>query len=159
MKKMRFAVIFALLAGFVLTACQPGLPVDTPPDDDYAYGQEAIVESLEVLLLSTTPLSAEAVVSGYLPDGCTELYEIDVEREDQDFNLTIVTRRPTGDVVCTMALEPFEETVDLDIEGLEAGTYTVIAQDEEAEFTLEVDNVFQENPIVDRDDTLIASDN
>jgi len=158
MKKMKFAVIFVLLAGVVLTACRPELPVDVPPDDDYAYGQEAIVESIELLLLESFPLQARAVVSGYLPDGCTELYEIDVAREDQEFTVTLVTRRPTGDVVCTMALEPFEETVDLEIEGLEAGTYTVIAQDQQAEFTLDVDNVFEEDPIAGRDDMLISSD-
>ena len=158
MKKLKFAVIFVLLAGVVLTACRPELPVDVPPDDDYAYGQEAIVESIELLLLESFPLQARAVVSGYLPDGCTELYEIDVAREDQEFTVTLVTRRPTGDVVCTMALEPFEETVDLEIEGLEAGTYTVIAQDQQAEFTLDVDNVFEEDPIAGRDDMLISSD-
>jgi inhibitor of cysteine peptidase len=143
MKKMKFAVIFVLLAGVFLAACQPELPVEVPPDDDYAYGQEAIVESLEVMMMESFPLQARAVVSGYTPDGCTELYEIDVAREDQEFNLTLVTRRETGDVVCTMALEPFEETVDLEIEGLEAGTYTVIAQDQQVEFTLDVDNVLE----------------
>ena len=158
MKKVKFALIFALLAGVVLAACQPELPVDVPPDDDYAYGYEAIVESLEVLLLSSTPLQARAVVSGYLPDGCTELYEIDVAREDQDFVLTLVTRRPTGDIVCTEALEPFvEETVELEIEGLEAGTYTVIAQDQRAEFTLYSDNVYEEDPVTDREDILLTS--
>lgn len=159
MKKMKFAVLFILLAGVLFAACQPELPVEVPPVNDYAYGHEAIVESLEVLLLSSMPLQARAVVSGYLPDGCTELYEIEVVREDKDFVLNMITRRPTGDVVCTEALEPFvEETVELDIEGLEAGTYTVIAQDQRAEFTLYSDNVFEEDPIGGRDDMLISSD-
>ncbi len=157
MKKLKFAVIFVLLTGVVLAACQPELPVDIPPDDDFVYGEEAIVESLEVLLLESFPLQASAIVSGSLPDGCTKLYEIDVAREGQEFILTVVTRRETGDVVCTMALEPFAETVDLDIEGFEAGTYTVIAQDQEAKFTLDVDNVLEEDPIAGRDDMLISS--
>ena len=156
---MKLAVVFALLMGVVLVACQPAAPVDTPPiDGDYVFGEEAVLESIELLLLESFPLQARAVVSGYLPDGCTELYEIDVEQQDQEFNLTLITRRQTGDVVCTMALEPFEETVDLEIEGLEAGTYSVIAQDQQAEFTLDVDNVFEEDPIAGRDDILITSD-
>jgi inhibitor of cysteine peptidase len=72
------------------------------------------------------------------------LDEITVEREGQDFILTVHTRRPAGDIACTMALVPFEETVSLDVEGLEAGTYTIIAQEQEATFTLEVDNEISE---------------
>jgi len=157
MKNLKIFAIFVLLTGFVLAACQPDLPVDVPVDDGYIYGEEAIVDSVEILLMETFPVEASAIVSGNLPDGCTDLYEIDVAREDQEFNLTVVTRRdPEG--VCTMALEPFEETVDLDIEGLDAGTYTVIAQDQQAEFTLDVDNVLEDDPIVDNDDMLIGSD-
>ena len=153
MKKLKLFTIFVLLAGLVLAACQPDLPVDVPPDDDYVYGEEAVVESVEVQLMESFPLQARAIVSGSLPDGCTKLYEIDVAREDQVFNLTLVTRRDP-DVVCTMAMEPFEETVDLDIEGLEAGTYTVIAQDQQAEFALDVENVFEP----DNDDILFSTD-
>lgn len=132
-------VVFVLL----LSACQPGEVTETPPakEGEFSYGQNAIVESVEVILLETFPLQAQVLVSGNLPDGCTELHEISVEREGQEFILTLTTRRPTGDVFCTQALVPFEETVDLDIRGLEAGTYTVIAQEEQTTFTLDVDNV------------------
>jgi inhibitor of cysteine peptidase len=139
LKRFGLMLIFVLL----LSACQPADVTETPPakEGDFNYGQNATVESLEVILLESFPLKAQAIVSGYLPDGCTELDEIGVEREGQEFILTVTTRRPTGDVMCTQALVPFEETVDLDIRGLEAGTYTVIAQEEQTTFTLDVDNV------------------
>lgn len=144
MKKMKFSLLFVLLTGLVLAACQPAPPVEPPlVDDEFSYGQDAYVESLEIMLLESFPLQARAVVIGYLPDGCTELSEITVERQDQDFVLTVSTRRPSGDIACTEALVPFEETVELDIEGLEAGTYIVIAQDQEATFALDVDNVLE----------------
>jgi inhibitor of cysteine peptidase len=108
--------------------------------DDYTYGKDAAVESLEIFMLESFPVQVEAHVSGYLPDGCTELDEIIVERQDQDFILTVQTRRPTGDIACTQALVPFEETVDLDVQGLSAGTYNVIVQEQEESFTLDVDN-------------------
>lgn len=164
MKKMKFAVVFTLLAGVMLTACQPAPPVETPlvetPPvvDDYAYGQDATVESLDVLLLESFPLQAGVIISGYLPDGCTELVEISVERQEKEFILTLTTRRPTGDVICTMALEFFEEAVDLDIEGLDAGNYTVIAQDQQAQFRLDVDNVMPGEvigPIAGGDDDVV----
>jgi inhibitor of cysteine peptidase len=148
MKKMKLALMITLLTGLLLAACQPASPVDTPPvDEDYAYGQDATVTSVDVLLMESFPLQAQAVIEGYLPDGCTELYDVSVEREDQSFIVTLTTRRPTGDVACTMALEPFEENISLDIEGLEAETYTVIAQDQQAQFTLDVDNVLGGDPI------------
>lgn len=164
MKKTSLTLSFLLLVGLLLAACQPFAPIDTPPvdeppvDNDYTYGQDAVVESLEVLLMESFPLQARAVVSGYLPDGCTELVEISVERQDNEFILTLTTRRPSGDVMCTQALEFFEESISLDIEGLEAGTYTVIAQEQQAQFTLDVDNVLQMEPVTGGDGVLIGAD-
>lgn len=142
MKNRKLWLGFILLAGILLSACQPIVPTGVPPvDGEYTYGQGATVESLEILLLESFPLQAQAIVSGYTPDGCTEIDEITVERDQQEFVIDVIIHRPASDVSCTQALVPFEETVDLDIAGLEAGTYTVIAQDQEATFTLEVDNV------------------
>lgn len=142
MKNINYILSVFVLMGLMLSACQPAATPETPPaQDEFEYGQNATVEDLEVMLLESFPLQAQVRVSGYLPDGCTELYEITVERQNENFILTLTTRRPTGDIACTQALVPFEEIVDLDIEGLEAGTYTVIAQDQEAQFTLDVDNV------------------
>jgi inhibitor of cysteine peptidase len=46
--------------------------------------------------------------------------------------------------MCTQALVPFEESIDLDVRGLPAGTYTVDVHGETATFTLDVDNVLEE---------------
>ncbi len=132
---------FILAFGLFISACQPD---DDPVIDEYSYGENAILDSIEVILLESFPVQAQVIVKGNLPDGCTELHEITVEKEGDQFVLTIHTRKPTGDVACTEALVPFEETVDLDIEGLEAGTYTVIAQDQEATFDLDMDNILSD---------------
>jgi hypothetical protein len=145
-------MVFILMAGLLLSACQPADPVG----EDFVYGQEAVVESVHVLIMESFPLQARAMVSGYLSDGCLELVEIDVERQEMEFVLTLTTRRPAGDVMCTEALVPFEEAVTLDIEGLDAGTYTVIAQDQQAQFTLDVDNVLERPPIVGGQDEVIG---
>ena len=145
MKKKRILFSVMIFTGLLLSACQPAIgpeePTGTPSEDDYVYGQDAVVDSVQVVLMESFPLQAQAVVSGTLPDGCTELYEISVEQQGQEFILTLTTRRPTGDIACTQALVPFEEKIALDIGGLDAGTYTVIAQDQQATFTLDVDNV------------------
>ena len=145
-----------VLIGLLLSACQPSYVTEEPvmpptenptlpypsEDDDgkFIYGQDARVESVEVILLESFPVQVNAKVNGYLPDGCTELHEISVERQDMDFFLTLTTRRPTGDIACTEALVPYEEVVKLEVEGLDAGIYTVITQDQEATFELSVDN-------------------
>ncbi|MFA7408422.1 MAG: hypothetical protein WCY93_11460 [Anaerolineaceae bacterium] len=145
MKKINIILALILLAGLLLTACQPA--GDSQQDNDDAYGPDAVVEYLEILLLESFPVQAVALVSGYLPEGCTELVEINAEQRGMKFILTLVTSMPTGDVACTLALEPFEETIPLEINGLKAGTYTVIAKDQQAEFRLDVDNIVENYPI------------
>lgn len=139
MKNIKITVLFLMVFSVILAACQPA---DTP--EAYIYGEDAVVENIEVLLIETLPADATVNITGYLPDGCTELDEIIVDQQEDEFILTLITRTPTGDIACTQALVPFEERVDLDILGLEAGTYTVIAQDQQASFSLAVDNVFEE---------------
>lgn len=156
MKKKWMLLTFILLLGIFLSACQPDFPdmedtpssptVDEPgtPDEAYDYGEEAMVESLDVFILESFPVQIQVSVVGYLPDGCVELVDISVEQDEMDFILSLNTRRPTGDVACTEALVPFEETVRLDVEGLKAGEYRVIAKDKEATFRLDVDNIFED---------------
>jgi len=157
MKNIKYFLGVFVLMGLLLSACQPAAAPETPPaQDEFEYGQNATVEELEIVLMESFPLQAQVRVSGYLPDGCTELYEITVEQQNMNFILTLTTRRPTGDVACTQALVPFDEIVDLNIAGLEAGTYAVIAQDQEAEFTLDVDNLPPQQ--VDESDFVYGSD-
>jgi len=143
-KKWLFSLIF--LAGVMLSACQPDTPPATPASDlVIEQGKGVTVESLEVMILESFPVQVNAIVSGYFSDGCTTLEKIDVEREtDQIFTINIVTRRPSGDVSCTMAIVPFEETVALDVAGLPAGEYTVKYKDLSETFTLDIDNVITE---------------
>jgi inhibitor of cysteine peptidase len=149
MKKKLLIVPLILLMSLILSACQPGIPAEvetpSPSEDEYVYGSEVIVESLDVFILESFPVQVQVSVVGYLPDGCVELIDISVERDEMDFVLSLNTRRLTGDVACTEALVPFEEMVRLDVEGLEAGDYRVIAKDQEAIFRLDVDNVLPED--------------
>jgi inhibitor of cysteine peptidase len=152
MKKRQVFLVMLTLLALVVSACQTLPPTEGPDagdggtDDEvgYTYGEDATVESLDILILESFPVQVMADVTGYLPDGCTELDEIRVDRTDQTFTLTLVTRRSTGDVACTEALVPFEESAELDVYGLDAGTYTVVAQDRQAEFTLSQDNILPE---------------
>lgn len=147
MKKISVLVGLWVIAGTILTACKPA--VQTPTGNGSGNGgsdngHEAVVETLQVLILESFPVQVVATVTGYLPDGCVALDDISVDQSGSNFILTVNTHRPSDETACTEALIPFEKNVPLDVYGLAAGTYTVNAQDQTAAFTLDVDNLPQE---------------
>jgi inhibitor of cysteine peptidase len=101
--------------------------------------QEARVTEVSVQILESFPVQARAVVQGELPDGCTTIDSIEQSREGNEFRVSIVTSRP-ADAFCTQVLVLFEETIPLEVRGLPAGEYRVVANGVAATFRLEVDN-------------------
>jgi inhibitor of cysteine peptidase len=145
MKKQWILVCMFLMS--ITAACTAAAPEPTPPlpavPVDGERGQAAIVDDIDVMILESFPVQVNVVVRGNLPDGCTYLDEFDVQRNGNTFEMIIWTVRDP-EAMCTMALVPFEETVSLDVLGLEAGEYTVVVQDQSATFTLDVDNLLEE---------------
>lgn len=142
-QKRIYLVIFAIVA-LLLAACG-GTGEAPPPADrggDLQYG-EAPVENVEVRMLESFPLQVQLHVEGYMPDGCTEIDETQVEQQDNHFEVMLTTVRPV-DMACTEAIEPFEMNIPLDVYGLPAGEYTVDVNGVEASFTFEQDNVLPE---------------
>jgi len=151
MKKLSFLqnLVLLLIVAVVVTACG-GQPTETPaasaaepivaptPSGDTVHG-EAVVDSVDILILESFPVQIQVLARGNLPDGCTEIDQIIRERQDQTFTVTITTARP-ADAMCTQALVPFEETFSLDVYGLRAGTYTVDVNGVTGTFELAVDN-------------------
>ncbi|MHB8134558.1 MAG: hypothetical protein ACYDH1_10090 [Anaerolineaceae bacterium] len=123
------------------------LPVssDTPiaptkPGGWNSYQQQAYVDQIQINLMESFPLQVSVTVTGNLPDGCTTLEEIQaLQVDDQTFEIRVFTNRMI-DALCTQALVPFEENVNLDVRNLPAGTYTVKAYDLLETFTLDIDN-------------------
>lgn len=119
---------------------RPTAPVEEPPAGTGAVQTgEAVVESVDVLILESFPVQIHVVVTGYLPDGCTTLDQVSTEQNGNEFVVTITTQRP-ADMMCTQALVPYEEVVPLDVAGLPAGQYTVTVNGVSASFELAVDN-------------------
>jgi inhibitor of cysteine peptidase len=154
MKKYRlFVIILALVV--MISACTPAgaeptpQPPAAPPEEPMPVpgegerGQNAYVDEIDVMLLESFPVQVNVRVQGNLPDGCTYLDEIEEQREGNTITVTIWTVRDP-EAMCTMALVPFEEVISLDAEGLPAGEYTVVVQDQTDTFRLDVDNVAQE---------------
>lgn len=132
--------LLVLLGVFALAGCDDGVE-EEPLDGD--TGSDYFVERIDVQILESFPVQVQAVVSGNLPDGCTEIVDTNVLQVDNTFEIAFETERP-ADAMCTEALEPFQETVSIPVEGLPAGSYTIAAGATSVDFTLDVDNVLPE---------------
>ena len=143
-----FAVgALALIAAMGLVGCgalASDIGGDAPQDQPVTAGV-APVESIEILILESFPVQVHVLVKGGLPDGCTEVDQINrrSDLENNTFWVEITTVRPTN-VECTTEVVPFEETIPLDVYGLPAGDYTVDVNGVSETFTLYMDNVPQE---------------
>jgi inhibitor of cysteine peptidase len=111
---------------------------------EYLYGT-ATVETIQVMTLESFPVQIQVVAQGYLPDGCTEIDKVNTEREGNNFNINISTKRPK-DAMCTQAIVPFNKTIPLDVQGLKAGNYTVNVNGVKGSFELSVDNILSDSP-------------
>ena len=131
----RTYMLLIILAMVLLAGCALGAPKDS---GEFIRG-EAVVEDVEILFLESFPLGVHAVASGYLPDPCTEIDEISVERKRNHFEVLITTLRE-AEVMCAQVLEAFEQNIPLDVYGLPAGDYTVTVNGVDAEFTFLQDN-------------------
>lgn len=132
------------------TATQPAAAADTPtsapatPDAGTAATTEpvmmpdteaAVVENIDVRMMESFPVQAQAVLTGYLPDGCTTITGIEAVVEGTAFRIRMTTERPAG-ATCTMAVTPIEQVVSLDVADLPAGVYQVVVNDLTREFEI-----------------------
>lgn len=116
---------------------------DAPDQDDGAVDNAGVVETIDILLLESFPLRAMALVTGYFPNGCWSLAEVAVTQTEETVFEVNVHGRHSGAEVCTEALVPFEETAEIPINQLPAGTYIVEAGEQTATFELQVDNMLE----------------
>lgn len=127
-------LLIAVSLGCALTEATPTQTVGSG-----AIVGQAVVDSVEILILESFPVQVNAVARGNLPDGCTGIDQVLQERSGDTFLVTITTLR-AADAVCTQALVPFEQIIALDVYGLAAGVYTVTVNGVSETFDLVVDN-------------------
>ncbi len=147
-------VIFITCGLIFVTACQT--TAETPDTDrigsktdetgllsedslDGHVTGEAMVEEMEIQVMESYPVQVEVWLRGNLPDPCTRLTEVLQEREDNTFNLFVLTQRDPN-LMCIQVIEPYETTVDLEVRGLSAGEYTVSAKGALEAFILSSNN-------------------
>ncbi len=99
-------------------------------------GGNATVEDLQIDLMEDAPDRVKVTVIGKLKDPCTEMEGIEYELEDGTFLVHVKTAREAHTMCNSQAAVPFDESVELDVSGLEAGEYVVESQDVTATFEL-----------------------
>jgi hypothetical protein len=170
MNPPRRTSLIALLVAwlFAATACSAVVPTVLPPTQSNATHTpsaqglptrratpaqdlpgQARLDSVEILVLESFPVQIRALVSGSLPDSCTTIDRIAQTREGNAFRVTISTVRAV-DKVCSQSLVPFEETIALQVAGIQAGDYSVTVNDMTTTFRLSTDNVAETRPQPDR---------
>ncbi len=155
-------VLLLIALWILLAACslieQPAQETPAPDATDASEepgGEvtgEANIANLEILVLESFPVQVNVIASGELPDGCTTLNEPSPRLEGNTFVINLTTSR-LPDEVCSQATVPFDKVVSLPVEGLSAGTYTVSVNGMTDTFTLDVDNVAQEQPTGEPEET------
>jgi hypothetical protein len=151
--KTNFHLIFSL-AAFLLGACSgigsetplpPTAPIaavapqaaatDLPPlgtaslpvisdAPNPAPNNEAVIDTVEVMMPESLLLQVSVVVKGKLPDGCVTIERISQTRSGNTFVATIITNRQP-DAGCIAQLQSFQQVLPLDVAGLPPGGYTV----------------------------------
>jgi hypothetical protein len=112
-------------------ATEPAPTAENIPSDGQGAIAEtgsAVVEQLEVRILESDPVQVQAVLTGYLPDGCTNIVDTEVVSAGTTFRIRMTTKRPEN-AICTQAIVPFEEVVPIDVSGYPAGSYDVRVND------------------------------
>lgn len=98
------------------------------------------VDSVEVLIMESFPVQVSLAVSGNKSVPCVELLPAAVSRNGNQFTVVMAESVLGPAESCIAVIDPFEQSVSLDVEGLSAGTYAVDVNGVSAEFTLDMDN-------------------
>ena len=109
--------VVIVTVGLLLSACI----VDTRLEN--SVEAPIFVDSVEVI--SGDGGEYTALAQGHLPDSCTSIAQVEQEVDGTTINVTLIGARP-ADQMCAQMLTPFEESIPLDVEDLEAGTYLVV---------------------------------
>ncbi len=121
-----------------------GTETDQPrPELNIGLGEVSVsaapIDSVSIETTDGFPVEQTVVVSGSLPNGCTYLNTPVQLRDGNVFYIRLDTRTE-GDL-CTQALVPFEERINLSVNNLPAGVYIVNINGREISFELENDNI------------------
>ena len=97
---------------------------------------KADVQSVEIQILESFPVQANAIARGQFPDaGCTTIAGVNQSRSGNTFTVTLTTKVDPNSI-CSQVITPFEYVVPLDVSSLLPAQYIVNVNGVEATFDL-----------------------
>lgn len=132
----RSVIIVLLISTLLLGACTWVIePEQTEPEEAMSTGNQTFIQTVDI---EERDGEYYATVTGWYPDACSTTDEIIQEVEGDAIHVTITSKRP-ADMMCAAVLTDFEEEFLLETDGLEAGEYTVVVNEDNAmtSFTVE----------------------
>ncbi len=103
-------------------------------DNPYTGGL-ADVEQVDVGPSALGTRQLVVVATGSLPDPCTRIDQVEIDRFGTSFDVTLRTRRDAG-ALCAQILTPFRRRVLLPLEGRESGLFIVTVNGVRASFQI-----------------------
>lgn len=94
-------------------------------DDQYRYRRPEL-DTANIAVQKSLPPKVRVYLAGRLPADCSELHEVRQRRDGRTLYVDVISRSPRGRE-CPADGARFEHSLRLDLEGLEAGSYTVVA--------------------------------
>ena len=128
----RIVAATVMIAAVALTGCaQPAVTPAAVPDANAGAASntvEAAIDRVELVSVSAAPPFITVALYGNFPDACSQIDDVQVRQADATFAVQMtISRLPNAR--CAPQPTPFVQTVDLDMAGLPAGQYTVVAGD------------------------------
>lgn len=137
-KDLKSVIAGAILMAFAVfssTGCQqlqskgkkPPLPTASPagPLEDGMIHQLAQVDAVAAQLSPLDPTKADITISGLLHDGATQVQDIQQQKLADGFVITVTTMRPKN-ATASLALIPFDRTLQISLEGMPKGLCKVM---------------------------------
>jgi inhibitor of cysteine peptidase len=107
--------------------------------DKISHFKQVPLEQIEIIVQESFPIQVTVIAKGELPNDCISIDQVTQVRKDNLFTIELLMQEHSNQI-CTMLKKPYETIVSLDIEGFQAGIYTVKVNEISKIFELNVDN-------------------
>ena len=149
---------FVLLSTFLmLNACSPlttivsssgeqPVPMEGPVEvhDPSSSGYQSVtVDQVEVEVGVGSPIPVYVIVTGNLPDPCSQIEQTEIKQDGTNFIITLFATPDAGGPAVDSCIKdgiPFRMSIPLNVVDLPAGSYSVIVNGSRADFELDTAN-------------------
>jgi hypothetical protein len=154
-KNMKTKILSFVLLGVIsmLNACSPLTILTSSEGEQPAHVesyspissgyQPIIVDQVEVEVGVGSPIPVHVIVSGNLPDPCSQVEHTEIIQDGSNFIITLFATPDVGGPAvdgCIKDAIPFRMTIPLNVVDLPAGPYSVTVNDSRADFKLDTAN-------------------